>query len=92
MGPLVFLLLVAPAAVAGGPIYRCGPGDYADNCDKPRSPVTVRYDLDAWYERTRGRIPCPDQYRRLTLYGSWVCEVPQVQRTEEIETDERLLK
>lgn len=90
-GPLVFLF-VPLVATAGGPVYRCGPGDYADNCDRPAPAITVsRYTLEQWAERTRGEIPCPVHMRYLLYSGTWVCQVPQLRKVEP-EKDERLLE
>lgn len=89
---LALLLLVSTPASAGGPIYRCGPGDYADNCDRPSpGPSVARYTIEQWYERTRGAVACPPHMLRRLMTGELVCEVPQA-RTVQPEKDDRLLE
>lgn len=89
---LALLLFVASPASAGGPIYRCGPGEYADHCGpRPQGGQVSRYTLDAFADRTRGVFVCPSHMRRLLLSGEWVCDIPQA-RTVEPEKDARLLE
>lgn len=91
-GPFVFLFLLPATVIAEGPIYRCGPGHYADHCgDRPAVIQAARYTLEQFAERTRGRFVCPAHMRKMLYSGEWVCEIPQAV-TVEPEKDDRLLK
>lgn len=92
MWPFVLLLLLPASASADGPIYRCGPGHYADHCgERPAVIQASRYTLEQLAERTRGAFVCPSHMRKLLFSGEWVCEIPQAVQ-QEPEKDERLLK